>query len=662
MSVRRSLYLLIFSIAAAGCAANMNLNDRVIAVVGDKKITYGDFKRQYEQNNLSTPDTAQSFNNKENFLNLLVDYNLKLLDAEKQGMIKDPQIENEMKDYESQLAVSYILEHEITDPMVKKIYDRRKFEVRANQVFIQIQKDSANPEGDTLKAYNEAMQVIKEVKGGASMDSLAKIYRGGETYYITAGTFLQYAGGEEFENMLYSLKPGEVGSVPVRTPFGYLVVQLVEKNPRVEAVRASHILIPIAGKTPADTLAAYDKAVAVLDSAKSGVDFAKLAEDNSSDKYSAIRGGDLGYFKRGMMVRPFDEAVFKMKLGEITGPIRTQFGYHIIKLTGIQPIPPFSEEKAKIRQEYLNGGYKYDLENFVNALKQEMHYKLDEIAVRSLYDKLDSTQRFGEADFDSLLTKPERHATLFSFDNSVGTVDTLISLGTSEKDLSGLVLSWNNIHTIIDRAAKQMLLSSYALKKAPTYPEFDTLMSQYENGILIYQIEQEEVWNKVVASDSVLRPYYFDHLSRYYWPKRVELSEIHVYNDSLANAIYDSLKNGGDFDSLAVKYTTRTDARKNSGRWGLFADSSNTLATLGFSMKEDQFSKPIPYEGGFSIIRVDKFEAPRPKTFEEARGEVSSDYQEVESKRIQKTWLDKLRKEFGVTINEKSFRELVAEK
>ncbi|MCL5021691.1 MAG: hypothetical protein M1339_08585, partial [Bacteroidetes bacterium] len=263
MSVKQVLYVLTLGLVVAGCAANMNLEDRVIAVVGNKKITYGDFKRQYEQNNFASADSAQTLKNKKEFLNLLVDYDLKLLDAEKMGMPGEPVIKAEMKDYEGQLAVSYILEHEITRPMVREIYDRRKYEVRANQVFIQIQKDSLYPDGDTLKAYNEAMQVIKDIQDGAPIDSLEKLYRGGETYYITAGTFLQYEGGEQFENMLYTLKVGQVGATPVRTPYGYLVVQLVLKQPRVESVRASHILIDIKGNTPADTLRAYDKAVAI---------------------------------------------------------------------------------------------------------------------------------------------------------------------------------------------------------------------------------------------------------------------------------------------------------------------------------------------------------------------------------------------------------------
>lgn len=661
MSLKHLAYVFFLSVFAAGCAANLSINDKVIAVVGNKKITYGEFARQYTQNTVPNTDSTNSISSKKNFLNLLVDYELKLLDANKEHLFEQPAVRSEMKSYEGQLAVGYILEHEITDPMVRKIYERRKFEVRAQQVFVPIMADSAFPRGDTLKAYDEAMIVIKDIKAGAPIDSLIHLYRGGDTYYITAGTFLQYVGGEEFENMLYSLKPGEVGSVPIRTAYGYLVVKLTDKQPRVEAVRASHILIRIEGNTPADTLKAYDKAVAILDSAKEGVDFAKLALDNSADSVSAKRGGDLGYFSRGMMVRPFDEAVFNMKkVGDITGPVRTQFGYHIIKLTGIRQVPPFAEVRDRLRENYLQGGYKFDLQRFIDNLKTGYSFKGDDSTMALLYSKTSPSKTFDNTDFDSLFTPAELKEPLFTFDDETGTIDTVLGITRSNAKLTTLYLSHDNVNRIVGDAANEMVLAHYAIPKARTYPEFDSLITKYEDGILIYQIEQDRVWNRIVASDSVLQPYFLAHSQKYMWPRRVDLSRIDVGTAALADSLYGLLKKGAGFDTLAVKFDMRKDLKDKDGHWGLFPDSSNALAIEAFKMRDGEFSKPEAYDGGISIIRVNGFVSPQPKTFEEARGEVSADYQEYESKKLQSEWMQNLRKEFPVTINEKTFDELIA--
>lgn len=663
MSLKHSFCFFLLGIIMAGCAGSSNIDDKVIAVVGDKRITYGEFKQQYSRNYLAGSDSVESQESKEKFLNLLVDYNLKLLEAKAENLQDDPEVKAELKGYTDQLAVSYVMERELTLPTVREIYDRQKYEVRAWQIFMPFPPDSAHPSGDTLKAYDQTEEVIKQLQAGTPLDSLTRKYRGGDTYYITAGNYLQYPGGREFEDLLYSLNPGEVGPSPIKTSFGYLVVKLTEKKPRVESVHASHILIQIKGSTPEDTLKAYNEAIAIMDSIKQGVDFAKLALDNSSDKYSAEKGGDLGFFSRGMMVKEFDQAAFNIAVGQVVGPVRTRFGYHIIKLTDVKQLPSFEAAKDKIRENYLNGGYKLDLAKFVDQLKEKYNYRLNEETLKFFYSKVDSNKQFEQTDFDSLLTPSERQKELFTFDNSDGTIDTIISIMKAGNVQSPqTVLGWQNLNTIVNEAAKQMLITHYADLKAPTYADFDSLIKQYTNGILIYQIEQKNVWGKVASTDSVLKPYYFDHINRYYWPRRVDLSEIQVLDDSLANFIYDSLNAGGNFDSLAAHYTKRVGMAAKDGQWDLLADSSNALSIAGLSMKEGEVSKPIKYENGYSIIRLNKFVPSAPKTFEEARAEVSSDYQETESKTIQSEWLDGLRKRFGVQIDDKTFRELLAQK
>ena len=657
MSFKNSICLFVMAMVLAGCAATSSVDNKVIAVVGDKKITYGEFKQQYAKNYLVGGDTSNTVESKDNFLNLLVDYKLKLQDAEVEHLQDDPGLIAELKGYEDQLAVSYVLERTLTMPAVQLIYDRQKYEVRADQVFIPF----AAPAGDTAKAYEQAMQAIKEIKSGTPIDTLMKKYRGGDTYYITAGSFLQYVGGEDYEDMLYSLNPGEVGPVPIRTAYGYLVVKLKEKQPRIESIRASHILIPISGTAPEDTLKAYKDAVSILDSIKHGVDFGKLAMDHSSDKYSAVKGGDLGFFSRGMMVKEFDEAAFGLKIGEVVGPIRTRFGYHIIKLTDVKQSSTFEEQKEKIRQSYLSGGYKIDLARLESQLMAKYNYQLDEGTLKFLYGRIDTTKRFDEISFDSVLTDSEKQKTLFSFDDSKASIDTVVGILSSGENPRTTMLNWQGLRSSVDDAAKQVLLTFYGAKVAHTYPEFDSLVNQYRNGIMIYQIEQKNVWGKVSTSDSVLKPYYFDHVNKYYWPNRVDLGEIQVFGDSLANFVYDSLKHGGNFDSLAAKYTKRAGMAEKDGHWGLLADSSNALAIAAMSMKEGEFSKPIKFERGYSIIKVNKFVPSAPKTFEEARAEVSADYQEAESKVIQNEWLTNLRAKFGVQIYDKEFHELLAQ-
>jgi peptidyl-prolyl cis-trans isomerase D len=125
-----------------------------------------------------------------------------------------------------------------------------------------------------------------------------------------------------------------------------------EKFAAPERRRARHILITAEnGLSDAD---AKKKAEDLAAQAKAGADFAALAKANSKDAGSAAQGGDLGFQERGMSVGPFDDALFSMSPGEIRGPIKTQFGYHVIKLEDVQPggVKPFDQVRAEVEADY----------------------------------------------------------------------------------------------------------------------------------------------------------------------------------------------------------------------------------------------------------------------------------------------------------------------
>jgi len=119
-----------------------------------------------------------------------------------------------------------------------------------------------------------------------------------------------------------------------------------------EQRRVSHILLPVAN--PKDDAAVKAKAEEILKRAQAGEDFSKLAKEFSQDPGSAQQGGDLGWSERKAWVPPFADAAFSMKVDEIRGPVKTQFGYHILKLAGIQPtaVKTFEQSKADLETDY----------------------------------------------------------------------------------------------------------------------------------------------------------------------------------------------------------------------------------------------------------------------------------------------------------------------
>ncbi len=125
-----------------------------------------------------------------------------------------------------------------------------------------------------------------------------------------------------------------------------------ERFTQPEQRRVSHILLTVAN--PKDDAAVKAKAEGILKRAQAGEDFAKLAKEFSQDPGSAAQGGDLGWSERKAFVAPFADAAFGMKVDEIRGPVKTQFGYHILKLVGIQPatVKTFEQSKDELETEY----------------------------------------------------------------------------------------------------------------------------------------------------------------------------------------------------------------------------------------------------------------------------------------------------------------------
>ncbi|MGE5087709.1 MAG: SurA N-terminal domain-containing protein [Candidatus Levyibacteriota bacterium] len=191
-----------------------------------------------------------------------------------------------------------------------------------------------------------------------------------------------------------------------------------------EERQASHILIAVKpDATPAEKAAAKAKATALLEKARANpADFAALAKENSQDPGSAAQGGDLGSFARGSMVKPFEDAVFAARVGDIVGPIETNFGYHIIKVTGITPahVQSFDEVKgrieAELRREKATQQFASSAEQFQNLVYEQADSLAG--AAKALDLKVETTQLLTRAQIQQLaLGNPKFVQALFSPDS-----------------------------------------------------------------------------------------------------------------------------------------------------------------------------------------------------------------------------------------------------
>jgi len=640
------LIVLILSVLLTSCSTSKK--DIVLAEFDKQKITVEEFEKVYAKNNGGYEAAKKdSLSKKKNFLDLYVNFRMKVYDAKRRELDKLPDVVAEYNDYKQKIGVTYLLEKELVEPNIRELYEKRKEELRVSHIMFR--PDSAGFEG----AYVRALAILDSIKKGASFEAMAKAYSqdyysapyGGDIFYITAGDIIP-----SFEQACYKLKPGEVYPEPVRTQFGYHLIKVTDRRPRIPEIRASHILIELKpGFTSEDSAKALEKILKIKEKIQLGEDFAELAKEFSEDEGTKNQGGDLGFFSRRMMVQPFDEAAFNLEVGQVSDVVKTQFGYHLIKVTDKKQIKPFEEEKDFLKSIYQRIKYNDDKQRFLDSLKRAFNYKVNSDLIDQIAAKADTIQVGGQY-WTSHLKTEFGDSIIITYAKQKISVDTLMARAENLAEFINRRITKSTLDNIVNRISEDLLLAEAVEYLPAKYPQFAELMEEYKNGILIFKLQEEEVWNKIQIDEEKLRSYWEANKEKFQWPDRVEYAEIFVKSDSLAQEIYKMLKAGEEFDSLAAKYTERPGFKEKNGYHGIKPVLDNALSQKANLLKEGEFSEPFKNTNGYSIVKLIKKHPAGLKTFEEALPEVSGAVQEIESKRLENDYLEFLKSNYKPRI------------
>jgi len=652
MKFNRLIRFLIFPISLlsfyffSGCSSS----DVVVSEYKGGKITFSEVYKAYKKNSSSQSNNFQdSLNNFKNFFNLYVNYKLKLEDARQKNFDKDPNVIKEFLDYRDQVAETYLLDRKLVKPGIEKLFEQRKYEIRASHIMLK--PDTAGEE----KTRERAEKILQMAKAGESFSKLAAVNsvdvysknKGGDIYYFTAGVV-----DPIFEEAAYNTKIGEIHDKVVRTRYGFHIIKTTEKIPRIPLIRAAHILIqePYADQLPKDSITDAKKlAIALLDSIKNGADFAELAKKYSNDPGSSNYGGDLGYFERRTMVPIFDSVAFTLNVNEISDLVVTPYGYHIIKCLDKKPLPSFEEDYENLKTIYKRTRYDKDYSDFISQLIKKYDFKsnnnlLDTLA--TILDTLTSTKTLELKAAEEFYSKE-----LYSFAKNKITVEDFLKKVEVSNEFSNKLLNQNNLKNAFKKISERDLILKEAENLEKIDAEFAYLMEEYKNGILVFKIQEEEIWGKVKPDSVALYEYYEKNKDKFKWEKdRVRFSEILSKSDSLIYRYYNLIKKGENFDSLAVKYTERSGFQAKAGDHGFVDIDKNPLSEAAAKLKEGEFSEPFKHVGGWSIVKLIKYDPARLKTFEEAKPEVIAAYQEETTKKLEESYNNYLTKIFSPVL------------
>lgn len=588
---------ILMSLAVLSLGLNLTAQeDKVLMTIDGQPVMASEFLYIYEKNN---QESALEQKNMDEYLDLFINFKLKVHEAEANGIDTTEAFKKELSGYRAQATPKYMKDEAAIDSLVEMSYRRIAEDRRGAHIAIQcpMTADDSTVEAALAQINTIRERVTTGVEKKVKVKGKWKKVREPEDFFAVAleassDPSVQENKGElgwitpfryvyPFENAVYTTEVGEVTPV-FRTAYGFHIA-LVEERRDHEEVAAAHIM----KMTPRGDEEAEAAAKVAIDSlyelVKNGADFAEVAKAQSDDKGSAMRGGDLGWFGRGYMVKPFEEAAFALKdSGEISAPIKSDFGWHIIMLKGKRGIQPLEEMRE------------------------------------SILKKVQRDERIKEADA------------------------SFIRKARAEYNLPA-EMSDEDVRAYADSHLEDK------------YPELKNLVKEYHDGILLFDISLEQVWDKASQDKEGLEAYFQAHKADYPWDEpRFKGFVVQCKNANLEKAVRAIIRNA-DRDSVESYINSRinigdsiTYVKCTRGLWTL--GQNKIVDKLGFKQKKVEFKTNSEFPHVFVVGK--KLKAP--EEFADERGKVTSDYQDY----LEAEWVKQLREKYPVVVDEAVFESL----
>lgn len=666
--MRRSISFSLLAVIVFLCGqafAQSKLDKKVLMTIGDKPITVKEFTDVYNKNNLK--DEVIEKKSVDEYIDLFVNYRIKVMEAYEMQLDTSAKFKKELDGYRKQLAKPYFTNDEVSEELVEEAYQRKLKDIRASHILITCDKHALP--ADTLKAYNKAMEIRKkalkedfgEVAATYSQDPTARDRKAegnaparkgnrGDLGYFTVFDMVY-----PFETGAYNTPEGEI-SMPIRSDFGYHIIKVNSVTDAVGTVNAAHIFLKLEPEaTDEEIQALKDKAdniyKEIMDS--DGKGWNDAVGKYSDDRGSASRYGALSPFTVSRIVPEFIETVKQLQPGEIARPIRTNYGFHIIKLLSTSGVGSFEKERQGIAERVEKDMRSKKTEEVViQQIKKDYGFKNNDKHVEKFITSVDSTILRGpfvpaqdiKGD-NTLFTIGKAQYTVSDF------VDYIQAKQTPQKFLSAQTYAYQ----LFEAFQSEKIMDYADMHLEEKYPEFKMLMQEYNDGILLFDLMEKEVWKKAVSDTVGLREYFERNASNYMWGDRVKACVITVNNPEMLPKVKAYLEQGVPYDSL--RSTMARDAITNViVRNGYFQHGDNAFVDQTEWKVGVRNEIPSTVDKSTVIVNIIELRGPEQKTLGEARGLATSDYQtELEEK-----WVENLRKKYPVKVDEKVLNQVRA--
>ena len=611
-----------------------------------------DFLRAYDKNN--TPGVTDKAKSIREYLDLYIKSKLKIQEAYERRYDTLPQIKMEVSNLRIQIAENYMSDPETVKKMTDEAFQRSQKDIHVAHIFISFKNSSEII--DTAAAQKKKDKVLEQLQKGEDFLKVAQLYSDdpaiknnkGDIGYITVFT-LPYA----FENIIYATPIGKYSSF-VTSKIGYHIFKNLGERKAAGKLKAQQILLAIppgadeAGKKQVATLAdsLYKRIIA-------GDNFNRLAAAFSNDYISGAAGGQMPDISVGQYDPVFESVIWSLaKDGAVSKPFLTSHGWHIVKRISLKPVVTDPNERIN-RQELeqkikTDSRWEYSRDFIYNQVKNKAGFKKFPYDDAALWNMTDSVLEQKPMNLGWAITAT---TPLFSIGDSIYNANHWVNYANTyrfKQDGSG-----PKPHPQVREEWYQFTMVEYYKDHLEDLSdEFRYQMNEFKEGNLFFEIMQQEIWNRAQNDSTALVELYEKNKKSYLWNQSADAVIFFCSDETIAKTVYEQVeKNPKDWRKIAEMYTEKVVVDSSKFEWDQIPGLNKAVPKAGM-MIAPTINK-TDNTASFAFI-VNDYPKPMQRTFNEARGMVINDYQDI----LEKQWNETLLKKYPVVIDERVLAEI----
>ena len=640
-----AIYLLMIfmkqTLAALFVLIACTVQSQTLFTYGKNNVSKEEFLRAYNKNNTTSNNTEKAYRD---YLDLYTRFKLKVQAAYDAKLDTLSAQATELQNFRAQIIDGFMNDESSVQMLVDEAFDHSQKDLRISHIYIPFMG------GDTVAAYKKAMEAYGKIKSGTDFITVAETYSADPSVHSTKGDIgyiTAFSLPYDFETIVYNTAVGKVAS-PFRSKTAYHIFKVTAERPGIGRMKVGQILIAFLPNAD-DKEKEKKKALAdsIYNALLKGASFKDMVTNYSNDNVGYQAGGLLPEFGAGRYSEDFENAAFSLaKDGELSKPVLTAYGYHIILRVERKPVNTDKNNKEAMAQ--LKQTVQADKRIFVakqmlaRKIMKNMNYKPAAFNEKQFLDYADSLyvnkqpkQLPAMNDKTLLFSFPQQKATASDFAKYIHGIQTIPDM-----------MRGRSTAQLLQQYAETVALEYYRNHLEDYNKEFASQLKEFKDGNLLFEIMQRRVWDKAAADSTGLKEYYGNNKNKYWWEASADVI-LFTCSDSASavKAKKSFMQSPADWKTLVQNSDGTIQA--DSGRFEL----SQLPVSVTTSIKTGKISDPVKNTTDnvttFAYV-VNIYKDRMPRNFDDARGFVINDYQSF----LEDKWIETLKKKYPLKINE----------